>query len=127
MTFKSITVGGLVALVWTALVAFYVLNGLGPHGYIDGTADAVWTALIWFVAGGLVLGWFVRQILPIIGWKRTVGGAGASGQIATGQSDAASADGWVAGRNDTGLEECGLRMGVAGFGYYYGAVKTDDD
>ncbi len=94
MIFKSITVAGLVALAWTALVAFYVLNGLGSHGYIDGIADAVWTALIWLVAGALVLGWLVRRILPDTGRLRTVGRMGAPDQDAATQSDAASSHGW---------------------------------
>ena len=97
MTFKSITMGGLVALAWTGLVAFYVLNGLGPHGYIDGTADAVWTALIWLVAGGLVLGWLVRQLLPETGRKGAVGRVGVA---STEQDDGALADGWAGGRDE---------------------------
>lgn len=105
MTFKSITVAGLVALAWAALVVFYVLNGLGPHGYIDGIADAVWTALIWLVAGGFVLGWFVRRILPDTGRKGAAGREGAAGQDAMAQSDTASADGWTVGRDQSGQEE----------------------
>lgn len=105
MTFKPITVASLVALAWTALVAFYVLNGLGPHGYIDGTADAVWTALIWLVAGGLVLGWFVRRLLPNIDRKSAVGGVGTAGHIAVAQHDAASAEGWPAGRDEEAGQE----------------------
>lgn len=50
----------LVVLAWFAIVAFFVLNGLGPNGYIYDEVDALWTALGWFVAGGLVLGWLVR-------------------------------------------------------------------
>lgn len=105
MTFKSITMAALVTLAWTALVAFYVLNGLGPHGYIDGTADAVWTALIWLVAGGLVLGWFVRQILPDTDRKGAIGGVGAAAHIATAQHDAASADGWSGERDEEAGQE----------------------
>jgi hypothetical protein len=105
MTFKSITVAGLVALAWTALVAFYVLNGLGPHGYIDGLADAVWMALIWLVAGGLVLGWFVRQILPDTDRKGAVGGVDAAGHIATAQHDVPSADGRPAGWDEEAGQE----------------------
>lgn len=105
MIFKPITVASMVALAWTALVMFYVLNGLGPHGYIDGPADAVGTALIWFVAGGLVLGWLVRRLLPDAGRLGAVGRVGAPDQDAVAQSDAASADGWPGGRDEAGQEE----------------------
>jgi len=105
MTFKPITVASLVALAWIALVAFYVLNGLSPHGYIDGVADAWGTALAWLVAGGVILGWLVRRLLPDTGRLHAVGRVGAAGQDATAQSDAASADGWPGGRDETGQEE----------------------
>ncbi|MEW5788311.1 MAG: hypothetical protein AB1899_10715 [Pseudomonadota bacterium] len=105
MTFKPITVASLVALTWTALVAFYVQNGLGPHGYIDGTADVVGTALIWLVAGGLVLGWFVRQLLPDTGRKVAVSRVGAADDAYTEQDDGALADGWPTGRDEAGQEE----------------------
>ena len=105
MTFKPFTVASLVALAWIALVAFYVLNGLGPHGYIDGIADALGTALAWLVAGGFVLGWLVGRLLPDTGRLRAVSRVGAAGQDATAQSDAASADGWPRGRDEAGQEE----------------------
>ena len=105
MTFKPFTVAGLVALAWAALVAFYVLNGLGPHGYIDSLADAVWAALIWLVAGGVVLGWLGHRLLPDTGELRAVGRLGAPDQDAVAQSDAASADGWPGGRDEAGQEE----------------------
>ncbi len=105
MTFKPITVVGLVVLAWIALVAFYVLNGLGPHGYVDGLADAVWTALIWLVAGGVVLGWLVRRLLADTGRLRACVRVGAPDQDAAAQSDTASADGWPGGRDEAGQEE----------------------
>ena len=105
MTFKPITVASLVALAWIALVAFYVLNGLGPHGYIDGIADALGTALAWLVAGGVGLGWLVRRLFPDTGTLRAVGQVGAADQDATAHSDAASADGWTGGRDEAGQEE----------------------
>lgn len=105
MTFKPITVASLAALAWTALVAFYVLNGLGPHGYIDGLADAVWTALVWLVAGGVVLGWLVRRLGPDSSRLRAVGRVGAAGQDATAQSDAALADEWPSGRDEEAYQE----------------------
>ncbi|HNU58203.1 MAG TPA: hypothetical protein PKN30_16560 [Flavobacteriales bacterium] len=105
MTLKPITVASLVALAWIALVAFYVLNGLGPHGYIDGVADAVWTALAWLVAGGFVLGWLVRRLLPDTGTLRAVGRVGGPDKEATAQGDAASADGRPGGRDEAGQEE----------------------
>ncbi len=105
MIFKPITVTSLVALAWIALVAFYVLNGLGPHGYIHGIADAVWTALVWLVAGGFVLGWLVRRLGLDSGRLRAVGWVGAAGQDAMAQGDAAPADGWPGGRDEAGQEE----------------------
>ena len=105
MTFKPITVASLVALAWIALVAFYALNGLGTHGYFDGIADAVRTVLVWLAAGGVVLGWLVRRLLPDIGRPSAVDRVGAVGQDATAQSDAASADGWPVGRDEAGQEE----------------------
>lgn len=104
MTFKPIAVASLVALTWIALVAFYVLNGLGPHGYIDGIADALGTALAWLLAGGVILGWLVRRLLPDTGRPRAVGRVGAAGQDATAQG-AARADGWPGGRDEAGQEE----------------------
>jgi len=104
MTFKPFTVASLVALAWIALVAFYVLNGLGPHGYIDGIADALWTALACLVAGGVILGWLVRRLLPDTGRLHAVGRVGAAGQD-TAQHDVPSADGRPAGWDEEAGQE----------------------
>jgi hypothetical protein len=105
MTIKPIIVASLVALAWVALVGFYVLNGLGPHGYIDGIAEAVWTALVWLLAGGFVLGWFVRRLLPDTDRKGAVGRVGAADHASTEQDDGALADEWSAERDEAGQEE----------------------
>ena len=114
----------LVAGAWTAIVTLYVLVGLRPHGYIGNETGALWTWLGWMAGGGILLAWVMRKFLfDTSSWQRTRMGrlpahAQASGEVAIDASAQGHAD---------NREEFGLRMGVAGFGYYCGAVKTDDD
>ena len=112
----------LVAGAWTAIVTLYVLVGLRHHGYIGNGTGALWTWLGWMAGGGILLAWVMRMFLfDTSSWQRTRMGrlhAQASGDVVI---DASAQ--WHADNRDA----CGLRMGVAGFGYYCGAIKTDDD
>ena len=118
------TLSILVAGAWTAVVTLYVLNGLRPHGYIGDETEALFTWLGWMAGGGILLAWVVRKFLfDTSSWQRTrIGRLHAHAQASGDEVIDAS----VQGHADS-HDECGLRMGVAGFGYYCGAVKTDDD
>lgn len=114
----------LMAAVWTAIVTLYVLSGLRPHGFIGDETEALLTWLGWTVGGGLLLAWLIRKFWFGPSPMRRVRSMGASRHtISAGGYDRDDPMQWHA---DT-REECGLRLGVAGFGYYCGAVKTDDD
>ncbi len=114
----------LVAGAWTAIVTLYVLVGLRHHGYIGNGTGALWTWLGWMAGGGILLAWVMQKFLfDTSSWQRTRMGrlhvqAQASGDVVIDASAQGHAD---------NRDACGLRMGVAGFGYYCGAIKTDDD
>ena len=114
----------LVAGAWTAIVTLYVLVGLRPHGYIGDETEALWTWLGWMAGGGILLAWVMRNFLfDTSSWQRTrMGRLHAHAQASGDEVIDASVQGHADNR-----EEFGLQMGVAGFGYYCGAIKTDDD
>lgn len=117
------TVITLVAMIWTVVVTVYVISGLRPHGYLQDETGALLTWLGWVVGGGLLLAWVVRNyLLHDPSADRMIGGSSKHAMPADDDGHlvdpAEDAD-----RRDT----CGLRMGVAGFGYYCGAIRTDDD
>lgn len=115
----------LMAAVWTAIVALYVLSGLRPHGYIGDETEALLTWLGWTAVGGLLLAWLVRKSWFGPSPMRRARSMGASKHtIPAGGND--RLDDPMQWRADS-RAECGLRMGVAGFGYYCGAIRTDDD
>lgn len=118
------TVAIMVAAIWTTIVTLYVLGGLRSHGYIGDETEALSTWLGWMAGGGIVLAWVVRKFLfNTSPWQwPQVGGLPAHAQ-ASGDEEMEAAG---QGHADSG-DECGLRMGVAGFGYYCGAIRTDDD
>jgi hypothetical protein len=109
----------LVAATWTAIVTLYVLSGLRPHGYIGDEVEALSTWLGWMVGGGILLVWVMRKNLfdsaRIGGLHSRAQASGDEEMEASVQEDADSRD------------ACGLRMGAAGFGYYCGAIRTDND
>lgn len=111
----------LVAVFWSAVVALHVLSGLRPHGYIGDETEALWTWLGWTAGGGLLLAWLVRKSWFGPSPIRRARSMGASKQSGHDRLDDPMQ--WRADRR----EECGLRMGVGGFGYYCGAIRTDDD
>jgi hypothetical protein len=117
------TMATLVAATWTAIVTLYVLGGL-RHGYIDDDIEALSTWLGWVIGGGILMVWVVRKFLfDDSPWQRpNIGVLPAPAQMSSDEAIDASAPGHADSR-----DECGLRMGVAGFGYYCGAVKTDDN
>ena len=123
MTARPILVASLVAAAWFTVVVWYVLNGLGPHGYIHNEVEAWWVAAGWLSSGGIVLGWILWRhwFHKVLHRKRQVTGIAAYGEPSddNGFSDEAAEP-----ADNNG--ECGLRMGVAGFGYYSGSVRTDD-
>lgn len=113
----------LVAMIWTTIVTVYVISGLRPHGYLQDVYEALLTWLVWMVGGGLLLAWVVRNQLfhdpsadRMIGTSSNIDiPADVDGHLVDPAEDADRQD------------ACGLRMGVAGFGYYCGAIRTDDD
>jgi hypothetical protein len=117
------TVITVVAMIWTVVVTVYVISDLRPHGYLQDETGALLTWLGWVVGGGLLLAWVVRNyLLPEPPADRMIGEsskhampAGEDGHLVDPAEDADRRD------------ACGLRMGVAGFGYYCGAIRTDDD
>ncbi|HNG02307.1 MAG TPA: hypothetical protein PLQ71_10525 [Nitrospira sp.] len=113
----------LVAATWTAIVTLYVLGGL-RHGYIGDEIEALSTLLSWMIGGGILLAWVLWKCLfNDSSWQRpSMGQLPASTQAGGDEVINASQQGHADGR-----DECGLRMGVSGFGYYCGAVRTDDD
>lgn len=114
----------LVAVIWSAMVTFYVVGGLRPHGYIGDETEA---QLIWlgWTGGGLLLAWMVMKTWLGSSQMRRAQSVGASKHtIPVGCND--QLDDPRQSRADS-REECGLRMGVDGFGYYCGAIRTDDD
>ena len=118
------TVPILVATTWTAIVTLYVLGGLRPHGYIGDETEALSTWLGWMAGGGILLTWVVRKFLfDASSWQRPqIGGLPAHAQASGDEEIEVSLQGHADSR-----DECGLRMGVAGFGYYCGAIRTDND
>jgi hypothetical protein len=110
-------------MIWATIVTVYVISGLRPHGYLQDENEALLAWLGWIVGGGLLLAWVVRNHLfhdPSA--ERMIGTS--SKHAMTSDDDGHLVDpGGDADRHDA----CGLRMGVAGFGYYCGAIKTDDD
>ena len=115
------TVITVVAMIWTVVVTVYVISGLRPHGYIQEVNEALLTWLGWIVGGGLLLAWIARNQLlhdPSAGHM-----IGTSSRHAIPVDDHLVDPAEDARRQDA----CGLRMGVAGFGYYCGAIRTDDD
>ncbi len=114
----------LVAGAWTAIVTLYVLVGLRPHSYIGDETEALWAWLGWIAGGGILLAWVMRKhLFDTSFWQQTrIGRLPASAQASSDEAIDASAQGHADSH-----DECGLRLGVAGFGYYCGAVKTDDD
>jgi hypothetical protein len=113
-----------VAGAWTTIVTVYVLGGLRPHGYIGNETEALSTWLGWVAGGGILLAWVMRKFLfDTSSWLQTrMGRLHAHAQASGDEVIDASAQGHA-----YSCGECGLRMGVAGFGYYCGTVKTDDD
>jgi hypothetical protein len=111
----------LVAMIWTIIVTIYVISGLRPHGYIQDVNEALLTWLVWILGGGLLLAWLAsNQLLHDPSADRMLG-------TSTRQSMPVE-DHLVNPAEDADRRDaCGLRMGVAGFGYYCGAIKTDDD
>ena len=74
------TVTILVALAWTAIVTYYVLNGLRPHGYIEDLNQAAWTWLACWAGGGLLLGWIVRKFwFDVLRWYQPMCNSAAEG------------------------------------------------
>ena len=118
------TLSILVAGAWTAIVTIYVLNGLRHHGYIGDETEALFTWLGWMAGGGILLAWVVRKFLfDASSWQRPpIGGLPVHAQVSGDEEMEASAQGDADSR-----DACGLRMGVAGFGYYCGAIRTDID
>lgn len=117
------TVIALVAMIWTTIVTVYVISGLRPHGYLQDVNEALLIWLGWIVGGGLLLAWVVRnQLLHDPSADRRIG---ASSKHAI----PADEDGHLVDPAEDAHRQdaCGLRMGVAGFGYYCGAIRTDDD
>lgn len=114
----------LVAGAWTTIVTVYVLGGLRPHGYIGNETEALSTWLGWVAGGGILLAWVVRKCsFDDSSWQRPrIAGLPEHAQANGDEEMEASMQGH-ADRRDA----CGLRMGVAGFGYYCGAIRTDDD
>lgn len=114
----------LVAVIWTAIVTLYVLGGPRPHGYIGDEAEALSTWLGWMVGGGILLAWVVRKFLfDASSWQRPqIGGLPVHAQVSGDEEMEASARADVESR-----DACGLHMGAAGFGYYCGAIRTDND
>jgi hypothetical protein len=114
------TLSILVAGAWTAVVTLYVLNGLRPHGYVGDETEAIFTWLGWMAGGGILLAWVVRKFLfDTSSW---MGGLHAHAQASGYEEMATSAQ-----EDADSRDACGLRMGAAGFGYYCGAIRTDND
>jgi hypothetical protein len=109
----------LVAGAWTAVVTIYVLNGLRPYGYIGDEAEALSTWLGWMAVGGILLAWVVRKVLFD---TSRMGGLPAHAQASGDEEMEASVQ-----EDADSHDACGLRMGAAGFGYYCGAIRTDND
>ena len=109
------------AMIWTTIVTVYVISGLRPHGYIQEVNEALLTWLGWIVGGGLLLAWVVRNL--------ALHNQSADRKIGRSSRQAISADDHLVdpAEDADGRDACGLRMGVAGFGYYCGAIRTDDD
>lgn len=114
----------LVAAIWTAIVTLYVLGGLRPHRYIGDEAEALSAWLVWMAGGGILLAWVVRKFLCDTSSRQRpqIARLPAHAQASGDEEMEAS----LQGHADSG-DECGLRMGVAGFGYYCGAIRTDND
>ena len=104
---------------WTAVVTLYVLNGLRPHGYIGDETEALFTWLGWMAGGGILLAWVVRKVLFD---TSRIGGLPAHAHVSGDEEMEASVQADADSR-----DACGLRMGAAGFGYYCGAIRTDND
>lgn len=117
------TVITLVAMIWTVVVTVYVISGLHPHGYLQDETGALLTWLGWVVGGGLLLAWVVRNYLLHDPSAERMIGASSKHSIPADDDDHLVEPAEDADRRDA----CGLRMGVAGFGYYCGAIRTDDD
>lgn len=118
------TVAILVVAVWTGIVTLYVLGGLRPHGYIGDETEALSIWLGWMTGGGILLAWVVWTFLfDDSSWQRpNIGGLPTHAQASSDEAIETT----VQGHTDS-HDECGLRMGVAGFGYYCGAIRTDND
>ena len=117
------TVITVVAMIWAVVVTVYVISGLRPHGYIQEVNEALLTWLGWVVGGGLLLAWVVwNYLLRDPSGDRRIGASFKHAIPA--DDDGHRVD--PAGDSDR-RDACGLRMGVAGFGYYCGAIRTDDD
>ena len=118
------TVSILLAATWTAIVTIYALSGLRPHGYIGDETEALSTWLGWMAGGGILLAWVARKILfDASFWQLPqIGGLPAPDQVSGDEEVEASAQG-----DAESLDACGLHMGAAGFGYYCGAIRTDND
>lgn len=118
------TLSILVAGAWTAIVTIYVLNGLRPHGYIGDEIEALFTWLGWMAGGGILLAWEVRKVLfDSSSWQLPqIGGLPAQAYVSGDEEMETFVQEDVDSR-----DTCGLRMGAAGFGYYCGAIRTDND
>lgn len=118
------TVAILVAASWTAIVTIYVLSGLRPHGYIGDEAEALSTWLGWMAGGGILLAWVVRKVLfDSSSWQLPqIGGLPAQAYVSGDKEIEVSIQ-----EDADSRDACGLRMGAAGFGYYCGAIRTDND
>lgn len=118
------TLSILVAGAWAAVVTLYVFNGLRPHGYIGDETEALFNWLGWMAGGGILLAWVMGKFLfDASSWQRAqIGGLPVHAQMSGDEEMDASAQADVESR-----EVCGLQMGAAGFGYYCGAIRTDND
>lgn len=114
----------LVAGIWCAVVTLYVLSGLSPHEYIGDETEALMSWLGWTAGGSLLLAWLVRKSWFGSSTMRRPQATGVPKHTMPPAADELEDTmPWHADSRD----ECALRMGVAGFGYYCGAIRTDDD
>lgn len=114
----------LVATAWAAIVTIYVLGGLRPHGYFGDETEALFTWLYWMASGGILLAWVMRKFWFDASSRQRPRVGGLHDHVhASGEAELEAS---VQGHADS-HDECGLRMGAAGFGYYCGAIRTDND
>lgn len=111
------------AMIWTTIVTVYVISGLRPHGFLQDENEALLAWLGWIVGGGLLLAWVVRNPLFHDPSADRMIGTSSNNDIPADDDGHLIDPAEDVDRRDA----CGLRMGVAGFGYYCGAIRTDDD